>query len=153
MIIYYDKRMEGDMVVLSLDSYSRHTEPEEYAMDIADAAAESTDERLTHEQVFDSLRRKIIEVRHVIPCKEADLCRHIIHTIHLLSKKHFGGIFQFFLFLRRIIPAFPVIDSFYNIMEEQTVSVTVKTDSPDATDFESCLGASLRIEFCHPAAV
>ena len=47
------------MVVLSLDSYSRLTEPEEYAMDIADSAAESTDERLTHEQVFSSLRRKI----------------------------------------------------------------------------------------------
>ena len=51
------------MVVLSLDSYSRLTEPEEYAMDIADAAAESTDERLAHEQIFNNLRRKIMEVR------------------------------------------------------------------------------------------
>ena len=54
----YQKRL-WHYGVLSLDSYSRLTEPEEYAMDVADAAAESTDERLTHEQVFNSLRRKI----------------------------------------------------------------------------------------------
>ena len=57
--VYLTKNGYGNMVVLSLDSYSRLTEPEEYAMDIADTAAESTDERLTHEQVFSSLRRKI----------------------------------------------------------------------------------------------
>ena len=57
--VYLTKNGYGTMVVLSLDSYSRLTEPEEYAMDTADAAAESTDERLTHEQVFSSLRRKI----------------------------------------------------------------------------------------------
>ena len=93
------------------------------------------------------------DVSHIaIKLKNPDAANNLL-VIHLLSKKHFGGIFQFFLFLRRIIPAFLVIDSFYNIMEEQTVSVTVKTDSPDATDLESCLGASLWIEFCHPAAV
>ena len=57
--VYLTKNGYGTMVVLSLDSYSRLTEPEEYAMDIADTAAESTDVRLTHEQVFSSLRRKI----------------------------------------------------------------------------------------------
>ena len=57
--VYLTKNGYGTMVVLSLDSYSRLTEPEEHAMDIADAAAESADERLTHEQVFNGLRRKI----------------------------------------------------------------------------------------------
>ena len=56
--VYLTKNGYGTMVVLSLDSYSRLTEPEEYAMDIADTAAESTDERLTHEQVCSRKSRK-----------------------------------------------------------------------------------------------
>ncbi len=35
------------------------TEPEEYIMDVADAASLSSDERLTHEEVFSSIRRKL----------------------------------------------------------------------------------------------
>ena len=33
--------------------------PEEFVMDVADAAAESTTDRLTHDEIFDSLRSKI----------------------------------------------------------------------------------------------
>ena len=47
------------MVVLSLDAYSRMTEPEEYIMDVADASAASTDLRFTHDEVFGSIREKI----------------------------------------------------------------------------------------------
>ena len=57
--VYLTKNGYGTMVVLSLEAYSKLTEPEEYIMDVADAAAESTDVRLSHEQVFGELRRKI----------------------------------------------------------------------------------------------
>ena len=50
--VYLTKNGYGTMVVLSLEAYSKLTEPEEYVMDVADAAAESTDVRLSHEQVF-----------------------------------------------------------------------------------------------------
>ena len=50
--VYLTKNGYGTMVVLSLEAYSKLTEPEEYIMDVADAAAESTDVRLSHEQVF-----------------------------------------------------------------------------------------------------
>ena len=49
----------GTMVVMSIEAYSRLTEPEEYIMYVADKAATSTSNRLTHEEVFGSLRRKI----------------------------------------------------------------------------------------------
>ena len=39
--------------------YSRIIESEEYIMDAADTAASSTDERLTHDDVFDLIREKI----------------------------------------------------------------------------------------------
>ena len=57
--VYITKNGYGTMVVLSLEAYSKLTEPEEYIMDVADAAAASTDVRLSHEQVFGELRRKI----------------------------------------------------------------------------------------------
>ena len=57
--VYLTKNGYGTMVVLSLEAYSKLTEPEEYIMDVADAAAASTDVRLSHEQVFGELRRKI----------------------------------------------------------------------------------------------
>ena len=43
---------------MSLESYTKLMEPEEYIMDIADEAAEATETRLTHDQVFDDLRKK-----------------------------------------------------------------------------------------------
>ncbi len=57
--VYLTKNGYGAMVVLSLDAYSRMTDPEEYIMDVADAAAASTGARLTHDEVFGSIRRKI----------------------------------------------------------------------------------------------
>ena len=57
--VYLTKNGYGTMVVLSIDAYARLTEPEEYIMDAADKAAASTSKRLTHEEVFGSLRRKI----------------------------------------------------------------------------------------------
>ena len=52
--VYLTKNGYGAMVVLSLDAYSRMTEPEEYIMDVADASAASTDLRFTHDEVFGS---------------------------------------------------------------------------------------------------
>ena len=57
--VYLTKNGYGTMVVMSIETYSRLTEPEEYIMDVADKAATSTSKRLTHEEVFGSLRRKI----------------------------------------------------------------------------------------------
>ncbi len=57
--VYLTKNGYGTMVVMSIEAYSRLSEPEEHIMDAADAAAESTDVRLTHDQVFGGLRRKI----------------------------------------------------------------------------------------------
>ena len=57
--VYLTKNGYGSMVVLSLDAFSRLTEPEEYIMDETDKAADSTSKRLTHEEVFGSLRGKI----------------------------------------------------------------------------------------------
>ena len=57
--VYLTKNGYGTMVVLSIDAYSRLTEPEEYIMDVSDSAAASTDKRLSRDEVFGSLRRKI----------------------------------------------------------------------------------------------
>ena len=57
--VYLTKNGYGTMVVMSIETYSRLVEPEEYIMDIADNAAETEKERLTHEQVFKDLRKKI----------------------------------------------------------------------------------------------
>ena len=56
--VYLTKNGYGSMVVLSIETYSRLVESDEYIMDAADAAAESTDVRLSHDQVFGSIRRK-----------------------------------------------------------------------------------------------
>ncbi len=57
--VYLTKNGYGSMVVMSIEAYSKLTEPEEYIMDVADEAAASTDQRISHEDVFNSLRRKI----------------------------------------------------------------------------------------------
>ena len=59
--VYLTKNGYGSMVVLSIETYSRLVESDEYIMDTADAAAESTDVRLSHDHVFGSIRRKINE--------------------------------------------------------------------------------------------
>jgi prevent-host-death family protein len=57
--VFLTKNGYGSMVVLSLELYSKLAKREEYIMDIADSAAESTEVRLSHEEVFGSLRRKL----------------------------------------------------------------------------------------------
>lgn len=57
--VYLTKNGYGAMVVLSLDMYSRLTDGVEAALDEADRTAKSDSRRMTHEEVFGSLRRKI----------------------------------------------------------------------------------------------
>ena len=57
--VYLTKNGYGAMVVLSLDMYSQLTDGVEAALDEADRAAAEERKRMTHEEVFGSLRRKI----------------------------------------------------------------------------------------------
>ena len=57
--VYLTKNGYGAMVVLSLDMYARLTDGVEMALDEADRAAIEDDRRLTHEEVFGNLRRKM----------------------------------------------------------------------------------------------
>ena len=57
--VYLTKNGYGSMVVLSLKEYSRLTDGIEAALDEADRMAEASEQRMTHEEVFQSLRRKI----------------------------------------------------------------------------------------------
>ena len=57
--VYLTKNGYGSMVVMSIEAYSRLTEPEKNIMGETDKAAASTSKRLTHEEVFGSLRGKI----------------------------------------------------------------------------------------------
>jgi prevent-host-death family protein len=57
--VYLTKNGYGLMVVLSLDAYSKLTDGVEAALDEADRVAEEDDRRMSHEEVFGNLRRKI----------------------------------------------------------------------------------------------
>lgn len=57
--VYLTKNGYGAMVVLSLDMYSKLTDGVEAALDEADRMAEVDSRRMSHEEVFGSLRRKI----------------------------------------------------------------------------------------------
>lgn len=57
--VYLTKNGYGSMVVLSLEMYSRLTDSVETALDDADRTAETDSRRLTHEEVFGNLRRKL----------------------------------------------------------------------------------------------
>lgn len=57
--VYLTKNGYGSMVVLSLDMYSQLTDGVEAALDEADQVATENDRRMSHEEVFGSLRRKI----------------------------------------------------------------------------------------------
>lgn len=59
--VYLTKNGYGAMVVLSLEKYASLTDNIEMKLDEADKMAESTEERLSHEEVFQSLRRGIGE--------------------------------------------------------------------------------------------
>ena len=57
--VYLTKNGYGSMVVLSIETFSRLVESDDHIMDVADALADASKERLTHEEVFGSLRRKV----------------------------------------------------------------------------------------------
>lgn len=57
--VYLTKNGYGSMVVMSLETYSRLTNNIEYDLDQADIAAESNSKRMSHEEVFGSMREKL----------------------------------------------------------------------------------------------
>ncbi len=57
--VYLTKNGYGAMVVLSLEEYSRLTDSVEIALDKADRLAAENAGRMSHEEVFGNLRRKI----------------------------------------------------------------------------------------------
>ena len=57
--VYLTKNGYGAMVVLSLEEYSRLTDQVELALDKADKLAKESTARMSHEEVFGSLRRKV----------------------------------------------------------------------------------------------
>ncbi len=57
--VYLTKNGYGAMVVLSLEEYSKLTDSVELALDRADKMAEESNDRMSHEEVFGNLRRKM----------------------------------------------------------------------------------------------
>lgn len=57
--VYLTKNGYGTMVVMSLEAYSRLTDPIEQALDEADRVAEIDERRMSHEEVFGEIRRKL----------------------------------------------------------------------------------------------
>lgn len=57
--VFLTKNGYGSMVVLSLEAYSKLINGVESALDKADKIAAEDDKRLSHEEVFSSLRRRI----------------------------------------------------------------------------------------------
>lgn len=57
--VFLTKNGYGTMVVMSLAAYSKLTEDIEEALDVADAAAERNSKRLSHNEVFGTLREKL----------------------------------------------------------------------------------------------
>ncbi len=57
--VYLTKNGYGAMVVLSLEEYSKLTDGVEVALDKADSFAVKNGTRMSHEEVFGGLRRKI----------------------------------------------------------------------------------------------
>ncbi len=54
--VYLTKNGYGSMVVLSLEEYALLTENIDMKLDEADYQASATNERLSHDEVFDSVR-------------------------------------------------------------------------------------------------
>ena len=63
--VYLTKNGYGSMVVLSLEAYSRLIDPVEFALLQADHEAEHDPRRLSHEEVFGTIREKINEEKEV----------------------------------------------------------------------------------------
>ena len=59
--VFLTKNGYGTMVVMSIEEYSRLTDPVEMALDQADRQAASTSKRLTAEEVFSSARKAVHE--------------------------------------------------------------------------------------------
>lgn len=57
--VFLTKNGYGSMVVMSIDTYSKMNRNVECALDEADVYAETTTERMSHEEVFDRLRRRV----------------------------------------------------------------------------------------------
>lgn len=57
--VYLTKNGYGSMVVMSIEQYSKLKDALEMKLDEADHLAEATAERLTHEDVFKSLRGRV----------------------------------------------------------------------------------------------
>lgn len=57
--VFLTKNGYGSMVVMSIEEYSRLTDSVEYALDAADAKAQESDERLSHDEVFGRIRKNI----------------------------------------------------------------------------------------------
>ena len=57
--VFLTKSGYGTMVIMSIESYAKLTDPTECALDLADKEAAVNPQRLTHEEVFSSIRRKI----------------------------------------------------------------------------------------------
>ena len=57
--VFLTKNGYGSMVVLSLEAYCRLTDPVEAVLFQADYEADHDARRLSHEEVFDSIREKI----------------------------------------------------------------------------------------------
>ena len=57
--VYLTKNGYGTMVVLSIEEYSKLTDSVEIALDKADRLAAENAKRMSHEEVFGKLRRKI----------------------------------------------------------------------------------------------
>lgn len=59
--VYLTKNGYGTMVLLSIEEYSKLINSIEVKLDEADAQAESTSIRLTHDEVFSNIRGKLNE--------------------------------------------------------------------------------------------
>ena len=57
--VYLTKNGYGSMVVMSIEQYSKLKDMLETKLDEADCLAESTPERLSHEDVFSRLRGRV----------------------------------------------------------------------------------------------
>ena len=57
--VFLTKNGYGSMVVMSIETYSRLIQDVEVALDEADEYAAANNARMTHDQVFGGLRRKI----------------------------------------------------------------------------------------------
>ena len=57
--VYLTKNGYGTMVVMSIEEYSRLTDPVEMALDLADMQVASSSKRLSAEEVFTAARKAV----------------------------------------------------------------------------------------------